>query len=517
MDAHLFRRLVDELSGLLSQARLEKIQSPAQEIFSFVFYTRLGKRQLCLRFGRQDAFLFLSSHPLAAGSAPPATVMRLRKFLQGRRVRNLLAQPFQRRLWLLFEAASSLTAEKAEIPQKVPCLLLDLREGVFLHFLDPETMPAEEEVLWPSAENLPDAITNWREWPVLTPALRKTLLQLELPEALALLHDLRLGGGDLFAYRHGDMVFDKLFAWPLPPALAKDSVEEVHADALPIIEQFGQRLVFAEIVRQEEKEQEQKKRQEKKKLAKLMRKLDEEEKRLSLMCEAQQQAILLKNAIWKLDKQAKVPEILLFDEVAHREVRLALDVRLTLQENMERLFHTAQRGKRGLVYLQERRDKLLQAESSENSAAANQAKTKASKTQAVGRLDPSIQEFRSSDGFLMIRGKNARGNLACRKNAKNHDIWLHVLNGPGAHVVIRLQWPGQEIPERTLCEAGQLAANKSWQQHADTAHIQYAEIRHIKAMKGATAGTVKIDKVLLTREVPVDPSVDEKLALSRNE
>ncbi|MBO4335524.1 MAG: DUF814 domain-containing protein [Desulfovibrio sp.] len=511
MDAHLFRRLTDELPGLLKQARLEKIQSPVQEIFSFVFYTRLGKRQLCLRYGRQHAFLFLSSHPLSAGSAPPANVMRLRKYLQGRRVRNLLSQPFQRRLWLLFEADHVVGEETAE-QTKIPCLLLDLREGVFLHFLEPEALPVEEDVEWPRAENLFEAIDAWRDWPVLTPTLRKTLVQLDPSEALALMHDLRLGGGDLFTYRHGDMAPQTLFAWPLPPALAKDSIEEVHADALGIIEQLGQRLVYAEIVRKEEREQEQKERQYKKKRAKLLQKLKEEEERLSKMCEAQQQAMLLKNAIWQLDKKAKMRELVLFDESQQRDVHLVLDERYTLQENMERLFHTAQRGKRGLIFLKERKDRLEHEDFPLETNATDQPKAPLSKQQNVGQ---AIQEFRSSDGFLMFRGKNARGNLACRRIAKNHDIWLHVLNGPGAHVVIRLQWPGQEVPERTLREAGQLAANKSWQQHADTAAVQYAEIRHIKAMKGAAAGTVKIDKVLLTREVPVDATVDERLSLTR--
>lgn len=514
MDAHLFRRLTDELPHLLSQSRLEKIQSPAQEMFSFVFYTRLGKRQLCLRFGRQHALLFLSSHPLSAGTSPPARVMLLRKHLQGRRVRDMVAQPFQRRLWLLFETGQAYEADAAE--HKIPCLLIDMREGVSLHFLGAEELPTEENLAWPTSETLPEALRNWRQWPVLTPALRKTLQHLEMPDALALLSDLRLGGGDLFTYRHGDNVPETVFAWPLPPALAKGDTEEVRADVLSVLEQIGQRSVFADIVRKEEIEQEQRKRLEQKKLARIAKKLEEEEVRLKEMCEAQQKALLLKNVIWSLDKNAKLPELVLFDAQTQRNVCLKLDVRYSLQENMERLFHTAQRGKRGLVFLKQRKAMLESGEIVEGrSFAEPQVKSVSAKGQSAGQIPSTIQEFRSSDGFSILRGKSARGNLACRRTAKNHDIWLHVLNGPGAHVVIRLQWPGQEVPEQTLIEAGQLAANKSWQQHAETAAVQYAEIRHIKAMKGASEGTVRVDKVLLTREITVDPAVDEKLCVEK--
>ena len=126
-------------------------------------------------------------------------------------------------------------------------------------------------------------------------------------------------------------------------------------------------------------------------------------------------------------------------------------------------------------------------------------------------LPKNVQLFISSDGFALLRGRDAKGNLAARKMAAPHDIWLHAENGPGSHVVIRRAHGGQEVPARTLDEAGALAANKSWQKDAARAGIQYAEVRHVKPMRNAPAGTVRIDRVLASREVPVDATLEEKL------
>ena len=126
-------------------------------------------------------------------------------------------------------------------------------------------------------------------------------------------------------------------------------------------------------------------------------------------------------------------------------------------------------------------------------------------------LPKNVQMFISSDGFVLLRGRDSKGNLAARKLAAPHDIWLHAENGPGSHVIIRRAHGGQEVPPRTLDEAGALAACKSWQRDAARARIQYAEVRHVKPMRNAPAGTVRIDKSLPSREVSVDLALEETL------
>lgn len=193
---------------------------------------------------------------------------------------------------------------------------------------------------------------------------------------------------------------------------------------------------------------------------------------------------------------------------------------------MEALFHSARRGQRGLEHLAVRRAALR-----EEAAALDRARrerllgglgeaTPTSGTTGPGgtrvaplptALPKNVQLFVSADGFALLRGRDAKGNLAARKLAAPHDIWLHAENGPGAHVIIRRAHGGQDVPERTLDQAGALAACKSWQRDAARARILYAEVRHVKPLRNAPAGTVRVDKVFGSRDVLVDCELETLL------
>ena len=196
---------------------------------------------------------------------------------------------------------------------------------------------------------------------------------------------------------------------------------------------------------------------------------------------------------------------------------------------MERLFHTVRRGRRGLEHLALRRAALeaeaaalerARRESMAGAAAGNAKNAAAPGPQGMagttgvalpGGLPKNVQLFISEDGFALLRGRDAKGNLAARKLAAPHDIWLHADNGPGSHVIIRRTHGGQPVPERTLDQAGGLAACKSWQRDAAKARILYAEVRHVKALRNAPAGPVRVDKVFASREVPVDHDLEIRL------
>mgnify|MGYP002228148992 CR=1 FL=1 len=100
MDCHVFRRLCDELAPALMGCRIEKIHRPAKDVTLFTLYGTGGKRFLFLRAGRKTPFLFLSTHKIPVGSAPPADIMRLRKYLADRRIIDVLPDWVGRRLYL---------------------------------------------------------------------------------------------------------------------------------------------------------------------------------------------------------------------------------------------------------------------------------------------------------------------------------------------------------------------------------------------------------------------------------
>ena len=555
MDAHVFRRLCDALAPLLVGARLEKIQSPAPDVTVFTLYARQQKRHLVLRAGRRDPFLYISAQRPVVGVSPSAFIMRLRKYCGGRRVAACLPDWTGRRLSLLFQApASSLPPDLAD-PASLPpetWLTLDLREGPQLLLgKSPDMSFPEDAVRWPSAEQLSAACEDWRQWPVLTPALRRTLPLLEVLDQAALLADLEYGGGDLFVYRDSlereqegasESVLKKgemeILAWPLPFALCRERTEEAFEDPLEAVATLGGEAVLGAAADKVRSAAALPHEREAARLEKLLQKLEVEERRLRDMAAAQEQGRALQSVLWRYGAEARLSAVET-DDATHPCVEL--DPRLTLSENMQALFHKAARGKRGLEYMVHRRETLAEQlrqvleaaraaglgmpvllpdtlfkgskKDSRSKGSSGGGPNPQSGQSAQGRWPKGVQPFRSSDGFLILRGRDAKGNGSLLRVASGHDLWLHVDGGPGSHALIRRAFAGQEIPERTLHEAASLAAVKSWQKDSPAAHILCAEARHVKPMRGATPGTVRIDKVALTFRVDIDQGVETALAL----
>ncbi len=533
MDVHVFRRFCDALSPLLLGARLEKIQSPLENVFVFTFYAKQKKQHLVLKVGRRDAFCYLAKERPVAEAAPSAMVMRWRKYCSGRRIVSCTPDWLGRRLLLLFHTNNpDITAEKA--PET--WLVLDLREGPQLILgKSPSLEFVEEESTWPSPERLADACDNWRQWPMLSPALRRFLPQLDPLDSGALLMDLEAGGGDLFVYESVDDGSDTaeakahISAWPLSLAPHSPMHERVFEDPLEATSYVGDALVLGAGAQKLRHKAALPHQREAARLERLLTKVNEDESRLLAMAKAQELGLVLQSELWKYAADVKLVSV----ETENPDYpRIMLDPKLTVRENMQALFHKAGRGRRGLEYLQKRRTELeAQLHAAESRAlvveagahdlrekkgrskGAPQSAAQAAALTSLPTLPKGVQAFKSSDGFIILRGKDAKGNGAVLRAAAAKDIWLHVEGGPGSHCVVRRHFSGQEIPEQTLMEAASLAAVKSWQKESPTAQILCAEVRHVKPMRGAALGTVRIDKVLRSFRVDIMANVETRLGV----
>jgi predicted ribosome quality control (RQC) complex YloA/Tae2 family protein len=193
---------------------------------------------------------------------------------------------------------------------------------------------------------------------------------------------------------------------------------------------------------------------------------------------------------------------------------------------MERLFHDAGRGRRGLARLEQRRAELRArlAQAGDAPPLAQSARTEASplpdsdrnpgllrETRKKSGLPANVQAFVSSDGFVILRGRDAGGNLALLRLANPCDLWMHVEGGPGAHVLVR-RGQGQEIPRRSLEEAANLALVKSWQRGSARAGVMCAQARHVRPVRGGKPGSVRVDKVECTLDLQLDPDIETRIA-----
>ncbi|NLI11176.1 Rqc2 family fibronectin-binding protein [Pelotomaculum propionicicum] len=102
---------------------------------------------------------------------------------------------------------------------------------------------------------------------------------------------------------------------------------------------------------------------------------------------------------------------------------------------------------------------------------------------------PKPFSFQSSDGFVLLVGKNNKQNdYLTMKIARDDDIWLHAKDIPGAHVIIRAE--GKEPPPSTLAEAAGLAAFFSKARKSRNVPVDYTMKKHVHKPNGSRPGMV---------------------------
>ena len=114
-------------------------------------------------------------------------------------------------------------------------------------------------------------------------------------------------------------------------------------------------------------------------------------------------------------------------------------------------------------------------------------------------------EFRSSDGFRILVGRNNRQNdLLTGKLALKTDLWLHVQKAHGSHVIIACA--GALVPDQTVTEAAELAAWFSQARQGRNVPVDLCPVRQVKKPAGAKPGMVVYENY---RTVYVNPNLIE--------
>ncbi|WP_290925324.1 NFACT RNA binding domain-containing protein [Halodesulfovibrio sp.] len=528
MEAHFFRRLCVELSVYLRGARIEKFFEPAPDTTTIVIHRTGRKQNLLFQAGRRFPLLFLSDKRPVNPENPSAKSMWLRKYAAGKRLGTPVVDWCNRRI------AFPLTTTP------VTWLVLDLCNGVFISKEEPEW--AGFEPAWCEPEALPDVLASsevWGKYPQLTPPLRKALSALihEDPmDAQALFVDLEYGYGtvetvedleslgDVYLYTKDGKPTDA-YVWSLPEAIRGKREEIVVSSAIEAATAVGEMRLFAELAQAEASTAAKPVVAALKRTKKTLARLNQEKDRLDRMIAGQQQAVLLQASLWQIDADKKVESITLAVPegieglIAGEECTITLDPRKTIRENMAFLFKQATRGKRGLDMLAERRQILEMQYARLQRGEGDVPKLQSEQKLKGGALkrhqkqlakDKFIQRFRSSDGFLMLRGRNAQGNHEILNRVSSYDLWFHAEDGPSAHLVLHLDYPDQQIPEQTLNEAAILVGVKSWQREDEQARIMFARVKNVRKIKGAAAGKVRAEAEgsLL---VKLDPELEDTL------
>lgn len=93
------------------------------------------------------------------------------------------------------------------------------------------------------------------------------------------------------------------------------------------------------------------------------------------------------------------------------------------------------------------------------------------------------------DAYVIWVGRNSRQNeIVTFKKANGDDLWLHVRDVPGAHVIIKFD--GRTIPERIVEQAASIAAFYSARRNDGKVPVDVTRCKYVKKIKGAGQGMV---------------------------
>jgi predicted ribosome quality control (RQC) complex YloA/Tae2 family protein len=199
-------------------------------------------------------------------------------------------------------------------------------------------------------------------------------------------------------------------------------------------------------------------------------------------------------------------EIIVKDWAHHNsEVTLTLNPKLKPQGEVEQRFKKAKKLKIAIEHYQrqlsEKKDriKMLQEEIAKVKQLENLKELKSlypEKKQA-DKTEKSLLPFReyiSETGFKIWVGKNSSSNDALTfKYANGYDLWLHVKDYPGSHVIIRKK-SNQAVDPATIDDAVQVAIFYSKAKGALSAEVCLTEKKYVSRFGKLKKGKVQISK-----------------------
>jgi len=189
-------------------------------------------------------------------------------------------------------------------------------------------------------------------------------------------------------------------------------------------------------------------------------------------------------------------------------VRIELDQRLTPSQNMQRYYSayrkasTAEKqlmkqisaGEDELRYIESVSDALSRVQTESDIAQlrlelSEQGYIRAQKGKAKPPKPAPPIQLTSPDGFTVLVGRNnVQNDQLTFKLSEKTDIWLHVKNITGSHVIIKAQ--GGDVPDSTVMYAARAAAKYSSAASSSQIPVDYVPVKYVKKPSSAKPGMV---------------------------
>ena len=228
-------------------------------------------------------------------------------------------------------------------------------------------------------------------------------------------------------------------------------------------------------------------------------------KKETIANKAKKEADLLAANLYRIEEKSE--EISLEDFYEENKVIvIKLDPRKTAWENINDLYSKSKKLKTSIIYAKkdipkqkELLDYLDQLEDFINRATStndldeireemfeNKLIKKKSKDKRKQKASKPLH-YRTNNNADIYVGKNSKQNdYITLKLARKDDLWFHVKDRPGSHVVLK----ADNIHEDDIQIAAYLAAKNSSISNDNKVDVDYTEKKHVNKAKGAKAGMV---------------------------
>lgn len=225
---------------------------------------------------------------------------------------------------------------------------------------------------------------------------------------------------------------------------------------------------------------------------------------------------LLKTALGRVKKGSSSVGII--DWESGKTIVVPLDPALDPVSNMKKFFAHSAKGKRGIRIANERLERTteekraledllffisqaksideLEALSTELQETKNASQESVQKVKSKGLIPSEPQknysESVSPSGLKTLVGKSAKGNeFIVKAKAKNGDLWFHVKDAAGSHVVLICR-DSIEASDLDLRYCAGLAALNSKMRGSGKVEVMYTDVKNVSKVKGGLPGQVTV-------------------------
>ncbi len=216
---------------------------------------------------------------------------------------------------------------------------------------------------------------------------------------------------------------------------------------------------------------------------------------------------LIKANLYKIKEGQKIAEVSDWSGFEEKIIHIPLDENISPSENAQKYYKKYAKAKNAEEILSAQIEKtlneleylksvLLSVGEAENMEDISQIKEELQdggyiagekgKKKKESQSKPLFFEY---EGFDIYVGKNNKQNdILTLKTAAPSDIWLHVKNNAGSHVIIKTE--GGNVPPSVIEYAASLAAKHSKAKGAPKTEVDYTTVKYVKKPQGAKPGMV---------------------------